>query len=439
MTVQPTSGASHRAGGSRPFDPVNLSAKTFWDSTAAEREESFARLRAERPISWQPPVEDQWHNDPDDVGYWAVVRHADIAAVSKRSDVFVSGLGVQFENLPPKVLRSSQSILAMDAPEHTTTRKLISAAFTPKQVSRIIEQIDANAAEIVDGIAGLGTADFVNQAAALLPNRTVCDMIGVAVEDREGVARSAEIITGWNDPEVRHGRERGPALFEAGMHLSGLARTLAAARRQEPRKDLITSLVQAEVDGRRLSDHEISAFFTLLCIAGTDTTRQTAAHAIVALTRYSDQRAWLMEDFDARIGTAVEEFVRWASPVMTFKRTCTAEIELGGTVIRPGEKVVMFYPSGNWDTEVFEHPDRLDLSRSPNPHQGFGGGGAHFCLGNQVAKMQLRALLREVLHRLPDIRAGEPELLAGNFIHGVKRLPVIFTPESAVTSAGARA
>jgi cytochrome P450 len=337
---------------------------------------------------------------------------------------------VQFENMPPKVLRSSQSILAMDAPEHTATRKLISAAFTPKQVARIAEQITANASDIVDDIASAGEADFVGQVAAILPTRTLCDMLGVAVEDRAGVARASEVITGWNDPEVREGRERGPALFEAGMHLTTLARRLAAERRAEPRKDLITSLVQAEVGGQRLTDLEISAFFTLLCIAGTDTTRQTAAHAIAALTAFPEQREWLMADFDARIGLAIEEFVRWASPVMTFKRTCVAEFELNGTRIAPGEKVVMFYSSGNWDTDVFDHPERLDLSRSPNPHLGFGGGGAHFCLGNQVAKLQLRALLGEVLRRLPDIRAGEKELLAGNFIHGVKRLPVWFTPEA---------
>lgn len=414
----------------RPHDEIDLSAKAFWDLTADAREKSFAVLRAERPISWQRPVEDAWMPDPDDVGYWAVVRHADIVEVSRRSDVFVSGQGVTFELLPPDVLRGSQSILAMDAPEHTQIRRLISAAFTPKQIKRIDEQVKANAKEIVDAIAAKGEAELVSEVAAVMPMRTVLDMIGVDRDEQIKVARAAEIITGWNDPDVRGGRERGPALAEVGWYLTKLARKLAAQRREDPREDLISALAQAEVDGERLNDVQISAFFTLLVVAGTDTTRQTTSHAIKALTDFPEQREWLMADFDGRIGGAIEEFVRWASPVMTFKRTCVADTELAGQPIRAGEKVVMFYPSGNWDTEVFDHPERFDLSRSPNPHVGFGGGGVHYCLGNQLAKSKLRALFRELLTRLPDIRAGEPVLLAGNFIHGIKSMPVTFTPEA---------
>lgn len=414
----------------RPYDEIDLSAKAFWDLTADAREKSFAVLRDERPISWQRAVEDAWMPDPDDVGYWAVVRHADIVEVSRRSDVFVSGKGVTFELLPPDVLRGSQSILAMDAPEHTQIRRLISAAFTPKQIKRIDEQIKANAKEIVDTIAAKGEAELVSEVAAVMPMRTVLDMIGVDRDEQHSVARAAEIITGWNDPDVRGGRERGPALAEVGWYLTKLARKLAADRRDNPREDLISALAQAEVDGERLNDVQISAFFTLLVVAGTDTTRQTTSHAIKALTDFPEQRQWLMEDFDGRIGGAIEEFVRWASPVMTFKRTCAADTELGGQPIKAGEKVVMFYPSGNWDTEVFDHPERFDLSRSPNPHVGFGGGGVHYCLGNQLAKSKLRALFRELLTRLPDIRAREPVLLAGNFIHGIKSMPVTFTPEA---------
>lgn len=414
----------------RPHDEIDLSAKAFWDLTADAREKSFAVLRAERPVSWQPPVEDAWMPDPDDVGYWAVVRHNDIVEVSRRSDVFVSGKGVTFELLPPDVLRGSQSILAMDAPEHTQIRRLISAAFTPKQIKRIDEQVMANAKEIVDAIAAKGEAELVSEVAAVMPMRTVLDMIGVDRDEQIKVARAAEIITGWNDPDVRGGRERGPALAEVGWYLTKLARKLAAQRREDPREDLISALAKAEVDGERLNDVQISAFFTLLVVAGTDTTRQTTSHAIKALTDFPEQREWLMADFDGRINGAIEEFVRWASPVMTFKRTCVADTELAGQPIRAGEKVVMFYPSGNWDTEVFDHPERFDLSRSPNPHVGFGGGGVHYCLGNQLAKSKLRALFRELLTRLPDIRAGEPVLLAGNFIHGIKSMPVTFTPEA---------
>lgn len=415
---------------SRAYDPIELSSKAFWSKSAAEREQSFAILRRERPVSWQPPVEDAWMPDPDDVGYWAVVRHADIQEVSRRNDVFISGQGVTFEKLPPAVNRGSQSILALDPPEHTKVRRLISSAFTPRQIQKIEDQIKANAKSIVDAIAAKGSADMVSEVSAVLPLWTVCEMVGIPREEWDDVARAAELIIGWNDEDIRQGRERGPVLAEVGWYLTKLARRLAEERRCEPRGDLLTALVQAEVDGERLNDVEISSFFTLLCVAGTDTTRQTASHTIKALTDHPEQRAWLMEDYDARIGGAIEEFVRWATPVMTFKRTCVQDFELNGQLIRAGEPVVMFYTSGNRDESVFDAPRDFDLSRSPNPHVSFGGGGAHYCLGNQLAKVQLRALFRELLTRLPDIQAGEPVPLAGNLIHGIKSMPITFTPES---------
>jgi cytochrome P450 len=170
----------------------------------------------------------------------------------------------------------------------------------------------------------------------------------------------------------------------------------------------------------------IAAFFVLLAVAGNDTTRQTTSHALKALTDFGDQRAWLLEDFDNRIGGAVEEFIRWASPVMTFRRTAARDVEIAGQSISAGDKVVMFYSSGNFDTDAFDHPERLDLGRSPNPHVGFGGGGVHFCLGAHVARAQLRAIIAEVLHQLPDIQAGDPVYLAGNFIHGIRSMPCTF-------------
>ena len=197
------------------------------------------------------------------------------------------------------------------------------------------------------------------------------------------------------------------------MYVHQVAGALAAERREHPGDDLFSSLVNAEVDGDRLADADVAAFFVLLTVAGNDTTRQTTSHALKALTDYPDQRAWLLEDFDDRIGGAVEEFIRWATPVMTFRRTAAKDVEIAGQAIRAGEKVVMFYSSGNFDTDVFEHPERLDLSRNPNPHVGFGGGGVHFCLGAHVARAQLRAIFGELLHQLPDIQAGDPAYLAG--------------------------
>jgi len=411
----------------RAYDPIDLSSRAFWSTSAQDRERSFAELRAERPVSWHPPVEDALMTDPNDPGYWALTRRADIVAVSRNNEVFLSGKGVIFENVPEELLEASQSFLAMDPPRHTFLRKLVSAAFTPRQVRRIEDSIQANAKSIVEELKAAGSgADFVEHCAKELPIRTLSDMVGIPEADRHRVEHAADAIVSWADPAYLDGRQPMEVLFEAQMTVHQVAFALAAERREHPGDDLFSSLVNAEVDGDRLADADIAAFFVLLAVAANDTTRQTTSHALNALTDFPDQRAWLLEDFDNRIGCAIEEFVRWASPVMTFRRTAATDFEVNGQTIRAGEKVVMFYPSGNWDTEVFEHPERLDLSRSPNPHVGFGGGGVHFCLGAHVARAQLRAIFGELLRQLPDIQAGEPVYVPGNFIHGIRSMPCTF-------------
>lgn len=412
----------------RPYDAVDLSSRAFWATTAADREVAFAQLRAERPVSWHPPVEDALMHDPDDKGFWAVTRHADIVAISRDSETFLSGQGVLFENVPQELLEASQSFLAMDAPRHTLIRKLVHSAFTPRQVARIEDSIKANAAAIVAELKAAGSGvDFVDHCAKELPIRTLSDMVGIPEGESEKVAHAADALVSWADPIYLAGRHPLEVLLENQMYLHQVANTLAAERRENPGNDLISALVHAEVDGDRLTDAEVAAFFVLLAVAGNDTTRQTTSHALKALTDFEDQRAWLMEDFDDRIGVAVEEMVRWASPVMTFRRTAAVDVELGGRQIAAGEKVVMFYASGNWDTTVFDRPDVLDLGRKPNPHLGFGGGGRHFCLGAHVARTQLRAIFGELLHQLPDIRAGEPEYLQGNFVHAIRAMPCTFS------------
>jgi cytochrome P450 len=411
----------------RAYDPIDLSSRAFWSTSAQERESSFAVLRAERPVSWHPPVEDALMTDPDDPGYWALTRRDDIVAVSRNNEVFLSGKGVLFENIPEELLEASQSFLAMDPPRHTFLRKLVSAAFTPRQVRRIEDSINANAKTIVEELKAAGSgADFVEQCAKELPIRTLSDMVGIPESDRHRVEHAADAAVSWADPVYLAGRNPLEVLVEAQMYIHQVAFALAAERREHAGDDLFSSLVNAEVDGDRLADTDIAAFFVLLAVAANDTTRQTTSHALKALTDFPDQRAWLLEDFENRIGGAIEEFIRWASPVMTFRRTAATDFEIGGQAIRAGEKVVMFYPSGNWDTEVFEHPERLDLSRSPNPHVGFGGGGVHFCLGAHVARAQLRAIFGELLRQLPDIQAGEPVYVPGNFIHGIRSMPCAF-------------
>jgi cytochrome P450 len=412
---------------SRAYDAIDLSSRAFWSTTAAERERSFAVLRAERPVSWHPPVEDAVLDDPNDPGYWAVTRRSDIVTVSRNNEVFLSGKGVMFESFPVEVLEASQSFLAMDPPRHTKLRKLVSAAFTPRQVRRIEDSIQANAKTIVEELRDAGSgSDFVDRCAKELPIRTLSDMVGIPESEREHMAHATDAMVSWADPASLDGRNPLEVLVENQLYVHQVAGALAAERREHPGDDLISSLVNAEVDGDRLADADVAAFFVLLSVAANDTTRQTTSHAMKALTDFPDERAWLLEDFDNRIGTAVEEFIRWATPVMTFRRTAATDFELAGQTISAGEKVVMFYSSGNWDTEVFDQPERLDLSRSPNPHVGFGGGGLHFCLGAHVARAQLRAIFGELLRQLPDIQAGDPTYVAGNFIHAVHSMPCTF-------------
>jgi cytochrome P450 len=425
MTVMTGTSGSEKPG--RAYDAIDLSSRAFWATTAADRERSFAVLRAERPVSWHPPVEDALLPDPDDPGYWAVTRRADIVSVSRNNEVFLSGNGVMFESIPVELLEASQSFLAMDPPRHTKLRKLVSAAFTPRQVRRIEDSIKSNAKTIVEELRAAGSgADFVDLCAKELPIRTLSDMVGIPESERQRVAHATDAMVSWADPAYLDGRHPMEVLVESQMYIHQVAGALAADRREHPGDDLISSLVNAEVDGDRLSDADVAAFFVLLSVAANDTTRQTTSHAMKALTDFPDQRAWLSENFDKRIGTAVEEFIRWASPVMTFRRTAAADFELGGQTILAGEKVVMFYSSANWDTEVFDHPERFDLSRIPNPHLGFGGGGVHFCLGAHVARAQLRAIFGELLRQLPDIQAGDPTYVAGNFIHAVRSMPCTY-------------
>ena len=414
----------------RPYDPADISSLEFWSGTAKDREKVFAELRANRPISWHRPVKNGLFEDPNDQGFWAVVRHADLVEVTRRPGDFLSGKGITFESIPPELLDAAQGFIAMDPPRHTKIRRLVAAAFTPKQLARIDGQIVANARRIVDDIAHKGSVDFVSEVAALVPMHNICDMVGIPEEHRRTVAYESQFADGWRDERLLKGAEPLARLVQTIHTVRAIADEIIADRRRNPGDDLITSLVQAEVDGERLSDDEISSFFMLLIIAGNDTTRQSTAHGLKALTDFPEQRAWLMEDLDGRMPMAIEEIVRWATPIMTFRRTAAHDCELGGQQITEGDKVIMFYSSANMDTEVFDHPEQLNLSRSPNKHVAFGGGGIHHCLGAQLARRQLAATFRELLTRLPDIRTvGEPELGTGNFFHTVMSMHAEFTPE----------
>ena len=404
------------------FDPVTISALSFWAATAEEREPSFRVLRDERPLSWHPPMEGSLML-PEHDGIWAVTRHEDIVRVSREPKTFSSAYGVMLEEVPEDILDAAQSFLGMDDPRHARLRRLVSAAFTPRQVARIEEQIRKQAQRIVDDLLDAGDCDFVAQVSRRLPMWTIFEMMGLPREQQEETARSADGMVSWADDEVAAGREPGEVLADSLVSLLSTGLELVDERRAKPRDDLMTDLVQAEVDGERLTDEEIGAFFVLLSVAGNDTTRNTISLGAQALSDHPEQRQLLVEDFDAHITGAVEEFIRWATPVMTFRRTALADIEMHGQQIAAGDWVVMLYASGNRDDRVFERPNEFDITRDPNPHIGFGGGGPHFCMGATLARVQLHAIFEQLVQRAPNLAIGEPTFLVGNFIRGVKSMP----------------
>jgi cytochrome P450 len=408
----------------RAYDPLSISPLSFWSQTADERDKTFRVLRAERPVSWHPPIEGALM-PPENDGVWAVTSHRLISEVSKQPDVFCSGLGIQLEEVPSDILEAASSFLAMDAPRHPVLRKLISSAFTPKQVAKIHDQIKNQARVIVDDLleVGSGEFDFVHQVSKRLPMWTIYEMLGLPASQRDEAAHMADAMVAWADEDVAAGRAPVELLNDSLVGLLMMGMEFAQERRKNPAADLMTNLVQAEVDGVRLTDDEIASFFVLLSVAGNDTTRNTISLGIKALLDFPEQKALLLEDFDSRIGTATEELVRWVTPVMTFRRTATQDTVLGGQEIKKGEWVATIFSSGNRDETVFADPHVFDILRSPNPHVGFGGGGPHYCMGNFVAKIQLREIFDQLLHRVPDLQVGEPSYLVGNFVHAVKHMP----------------
>ncbi|MEU1476366.1 cytochrome P450 [Streptomyces sp. NPDC005760] len=404
----------------------DISSTVFWDQPFAERDKTFAWLRANAPVSWHPPLENPAL--PADVhgekGFWAVTRAEEIRYVSQNQDIFSSAVGgVEFRPRDP-ALPMPPSFLEMDPPEHTHYRQIMSAAFTPKAVKRLTAQIEERAEKIVGAVAGAGDFDFVERVAAKLPMLTVADMVGVPESLTEEFARAGDDLIsamGGGPPE---GANLLEYMFQQMTVLRQIGVDLVEHRRKHPADDIATALATARIDGRPLSEDDIQSLMVLLSVAGNDTTKQTTSWTAYSLDRNPDQRAWLAEDFDGRIMASIEEFVRHASPVVEFARTATRDTELAGQKITAGDKVVIFYCSGNRDESVFPDPHKFDLTRPRSAHVGFGGGGVHFCLGNGVAKAQLRALFRQILTKLPDLRiTGEPALMRSEFINGVTHLP----------------
>lgn len=403
-------------------DEIKLADPAFW--LRPDRDAAFARLRAERPVSWQEELE--FPEVGQGPGFWAVTRYHDIMTVSRNPKVFISGKGTNIGDIPIELAEFFGSMINMDAPRHTKLRLIVNHGFTPRMVARTEESVRERARRIVAAVAEKGECDFVEEIAAALPLRIICDMMGIPPTDSKRIFELTNTILGFGDPEYVNSLED---LVAAGMEMSQYAQELGRARLAKPTEDITSILMHAEVEGERLTPQEFASFFILLVVAGNETTRTAISHGMKALTDYPEQRARWMADFARVTPLAVEEIVRWATPVIHFRRTASEDTVVGGQPIRAGDKVVMWYNSGNRDESVFEKPYEFDVTRTPNEHLGFGAGGPHFCLGANLARREIAVMFDELLHGLPDIEiSGPPAMLQSAFIHGIKRMPCRLTP-----------
>jgi cytochrome P450 len=417
------------------LDEIDLSDARFWGRPLDEREGAFLTLREQDPVRFfeEPLVSEMFPPGP---GYYSLTRHADIVEASKSAALFCSGSGTNIPDMPTEFLEFLGSMINMDDPKHARMRRIVSRGFTPRQLDRMKGDVESIAAEIIDGIVERGEGDFVTDVAATLPLRIIVDMMGIPRSQEGFIFDRTNVILGLGDPEyVPDQTEAGimAALLTAAQDLAMLITELGEARQKDPQEDLTTALVTAEVDGESLSPAELASFFILLVVAGNETTRNAISHGLHALTENPDQMARWQADFDGLAGTAVEEIVRWATPVIHFRRTCTQDgARIGDREFKEGDKVVLWYSSANRDAAVFDDPYRFDIGRSPNDHLGFGGPGPHFCLGAHLARREITVMFRELCRRMPDIRAvGEPARLQSNFINGIKHLPASWTPAPA--------
>jgi cytochrome P450 len=393
-----------------------LSAASFADG---QPHEQFRWLRRNAPVYWHP--------EPHGRGFWAVTRYHDVRAVGRDPKTYSSYKGGILIDDPdgPALTASRNMMLMMDPPQHTRYRQLVSRQFTPHSTQALRPRIEELAARIIDRVSARGECDLVRDIAGELPSYVIADLMGIPLEDgrrlyelTEKMHASEEAVT----PE-----QRGIALMEMLNYAMGVAED----KRKHPGTDLATQLLNSEIDGDRLAPAEFGLFFMLLINAGGDTTRNLLAGGMLALFDNPGQRRRLQENLDVLLPGAVEEMLRYVSPVIYMRRTATSDTELGGMKIGAGDKVVMYYGSANRDETVFTNPDEFDIGRTPNDHIAFGGGGTHFCLGAHLARLEIQVMLREILTRLPDIRpAGPSQWLASNFISGLTRVPVQFTAVS---------
>jgi cholest-4-en-3-one 26-monooxygenase len=390
--------------------------------------EEFATLRKVSPIHWVEQTEPAraGMSVESGTGYWAVTKHADIAAISKNSKVFSSRENGVIIRLPETASRESVEltqvvVINQDAPEHTQLRSIISRGFTPRAIGALEEVLEEQARRIVTEAVAAGSGNFVDQVASQFPLEVIGDMLGIPAEDRRKIFDWTNQMTGADDADLaREDNDPEAAAAEVLMYSMGLA----ADRKANPRDDIVTKLVQADHDGRGLNDDEFGYFVIALAVAGNETTRNATTHGMSAFFDHPDQ--WELWKRD-RPATMVDEVIRWATPVTSFQRTALEDIELGGVQIKAGQRVGLFYASANHDEEVFDSPSAFDITRDPNPHLAFGGHGVHYCIGANLARTEIRLIFEALADLAPDIhRTGEPARLRSGWLNGIKTLPVAY-------------
>ena len=385
--------------------------------------EWFTWLRANKPVYKHP--------EPDGPGFWVITKHADVVQCNRDAASFSSDqgrggvVGLEERTVGPSEAEQAggKLMLTIDPPDHTRYRKLVNRGFTPRMIGQLEPHIRDLTDQVLDAaVSKDGEIDFVVDIAAELPLEVIAELIGVPSEERHKIFEWSNRMIGSEDPEYIVSEEE---VFNAQVEMFMYAQALAEKRRAEPRDDIITALLSAEVDGESLSDMDFNLFFLLLSVAGNETTRNAISHGMNAFLENPDQYDLLVSDPDRYLPGAVEEILRWATPVMYFRRNCTKDTVVGGETIKAGDKISLWYISANRDEDVFDDPFRFDITRDPNNHIAFGGGGPHFCRGAQLARLEIRMLFEEMAKRYPKIEAlGDPDRLRSNFIGGIKHLPV---------------
>jgi len=390
----------------------------------------LAHLRQTEPIHWVD-VPDGCGGFEDN-GYWLLTKHVDVKEVSRRSDIFSSWQNGAIPTWPKEMTRESVELqrsvmLNMDAPHHTRLRKIISRGFTPRAIGRLEDELAQRAQNIAKNAAASGSGDFVEQVSCELPLQAIAGLLGVPQEDRDKLFRWSNEMTGGEDPEYA---DVDPA--QSSMELIMYAMAMADERGKNPTDDIVTTLIQADIDGEKLSDDEFGFFVIMLAVAGNETTRNSITHGMIAFANNPDQWELFKKD---RPSTTADEIVRWATPVTAFQRTANEDTELAGVAIKKGQRLVMSYRSANFDEEVFDEPYSFNILRDPNPHVGFGGTGAHYCIGANLARMTINLIFNAVADHMPDLSPiSEPERLRSGWLNGIKHWEVSYTGKSPVTS-----